>query len=179
MARVPRIPLVQRVLLTSRMYPSPLISLLLISLANAHSEPELIRVQHRVVHPSLPITPWAELGTVAIPPLRSISPLGSPAILIPSGTLLDDLVEFKESVDPTMEGAMYQVALDRPGVPDGVWPTSVMKTVSRANIPEPLTSSRKVRLVLPARIDLVASHYSFLPFRPSVCRRSLRVTSSP
>lgn len=122
------------------MYPSLSVTLLLISFANARNELESIRVQHRVVHPNLPITPWSELGTVALP-LHSISPLGSPATLVPSDTLLNDLVQFKESVDPTIEGAMYQVALDRPGVADGVWPTSVVKAVSRANILEPPTSS--------------------------------------
>lgn len=110
------------------------ITLLLISLVNAQSEPEPIRVQHRVVHPNLPITSWSELGTVALPPLHSISPLGSPATLIPSDTLLDDIAQFTESMDPTIEGAMYQVALERPGIADGVWPTSVVKAVSRANI---------------------------------------------
>ncbi|KAF8556990.1 hypothetical protein OG21DRAFT_428207 [Imleria badia] len=103
------------------MYPSLFITLLLVSFANAHSE---IRVQHRVVHPNLPMTPWSELGTVALPSLHSISPLGSPATLVSSDTLLDDLVQ---SVDPTVEGAMYQVALERPGVADDVWPTSVVK----------------------------------------------------
>ncbi|KAH0839906.1 hypothetical protein J3R83DRAFT_858 [Lanmaoa asiatica] len=109
------------------MYPSPFFTLFLISLASAQNEFEPIHVQHRVVHPNLPITPWSELGSIALPSLHSISPLGSSATLIPSNTLLDDLVQFQESVDPTIEGAMYQVALDRPGVADGVWPTSVVK----------------------------------------------------
>jgi hypothetical protein len=121
------------------MYPSLFITLLLVSFANAHSE---IRVQHRVVHPNLPMTPWSELGTVALPSLHSISPLGSPATLVSSDTLLDDLVQ---SVDPTVEGAMYQVALERPGVADDVWPTSVVKAVSRVDILRPLTSSCNVR----------------------------------
>lgn len=112
------------------MHLSPFITLLLVSIANAQNEPEPIRVQHRVVHPNLPITPWSELGTVALP---SISPFGSPATLIPSDTLLDDLVQFTASVDPTVEGAMYQVALERPGVTDGVWPTSLVNAVSRAD----------------------------------------------
>jgi len=109
------------------MHFSPFITLFLISFADALSEPGPIRVQHRVVHPNLPITPWSELGTVALPSLHSISPSGSPATLIPSDTLLDDLVQFTESVDPTVGGAMYQVALERPGVADDVWPTSVVK----------------------------------------------------
>ncbi|KAF8138449.1 hypothetical protein EV363DRAFT_1155534 [Boletus edulis] len=105
------------------MYFSPLIALLLVSFADAQG----IRVQHRVVHPNLPITPWSELGTVALPSLHSISPSGSHATLNPSDTLLDDLSKFTQSVDPTLEGAMYQVALERPGVTDDVWPTSVVK----------------------------------------------------
>lgn len=123
------------------MYPSLFITLFLISLTNAQNELEPIRVQHRVVHPNLPITPWSELGTVALPNLQFISPIGSPATLIPCDTLLNDLVQFRKSVDPSIEGAMYQVALDRPGVTDGVWPTSVVKAVSRANIVEYPTSS--------------------------------------
>lgn len=165
--------------LTSRMHFSPFITLLLVSFANAQNEPEPIRVQHRVVHPNLPITPWSELGTVALPSLHSISSSGSPATLIPSDTLLDDLVQFTESVDPTAEGAMYQVALERPGVTDDVWPTSVVKAVSRTDTLEPLTSSCKVRLVSPTKIDLCASHHPFLSCRPSVCCRSLRLSSSP
>lgn len=105
-------------------YALPFITLLLVALANAHSE---IRVQHRVVHPNLPIAPWSELGTVALPSSHSIDPLGSPATLVPSDTLLD------QSVDPTVEGAMYQVAVERPGITDDVWPTSVVKAVSRVN----------------------------------------------
>lgn len=121
------------------MYSSLFITLLLISFTNAQNELEPIRVQHRVVHPNLPITPWSELGTVALP--EYISSLGSSATLVPSDTLLNDLDQFRESVDPTLEGAMYQVALDRPGVTDGVWPTSVVKAVSHANIVEHPTSS--------------------------------------
>ena len=120
------------------MYYSPLVTLLLISLANAQSQPEPICVQHRVVHPNLPITPWSQLGTIALPSLHSISPLGSLATLVPSDTLLDDLVQFAESVDPAVEGAMYQVALER-GATDDVWPTSVVKAVSHnPRTPHPL-----------------------------------------
>lgn len=109
------------------------ITLLLVALVSAQSEPELVRVQHRVVHPNLPVEPWSLLGTVSLP-LDSISPLGSPATLIPSDTVLDDIAQFTELVDPTTEGVMYQVAIERPGVTDGVWPTSVVKAVSRAHI---------------------------------------------
>ncbi|KAI9574694.1 hypothetical protein HD554DRAFT_2049235 [Boletus coccyginus] len=109
------------------MYFSSFITFLLVSFANAQNEPEPIRVKHRVVHPNLPVTSWSELGTVALPSLHSISPLGSSATLIPSDTGFRDLVQFTESVDPIVEGAMYHVALERPGVTDDVWPTSVVK----------------------------------------------------
>lgn len=116
------------------MYFSLLVTPLLIALVDAQSKHDQIRVQHRVVHPNLPVTPWSELGTVALPSLQFLSPLGSPAALVPSDTLLDDVSRFMESVDPTIEGAMYQVALERPGSADDVWPTSVVKAVSRVSI---------------------------------------------
>ena len=154
------------------------ITLLLISFANAHGEPDPIHVQHRVVHPNLPITQWSELGTVALPSLHSISSFGSPATLIPSNTRLDDLVEFAESVDPTIEGAMYQVALERPGVTDDVWPTSVVKAVSRAGTQNP-PPAHVVWLVSPAWIELCTPHHPLLSFRPPLCHRPLRLSSSP
>jgi len=161
------------------MYFSSFITLLLVSLANAQNEPEPIRVKHRVVHPNLPVTSWSEFGTVALPSLHSVSPLGSSATLIPSDTRFHDLVQFTESADPVVEGAMYQVALERPGVTDDVWPTSVVKAVSHAVTLEPLTSSCKVRLVSPTWIYLCAHHHPFLSFRPSVCHRPFRLSSSP
>ncbi|KAG1833396.1 hypothetical protein EV424DRAFT_1532881 [Suillus variegatus] len=68
---------------------------------------------HRVVHPDLPVTPWAELGTVTVPSFKSISPTGSAASLSLAESLRDDLAEFSEAVDPNMQGAMYHVAIER------------------------------------------------------------------
>jgi hypothetical protein len=136
-------------------------SLLSISFAFAQSptlhEPELISIQHRVVHPNLPITPWSKLGTVAIPPLHSLSPLGTPAQLTPSDSLLDDLVEFAETIDPTMEGAMYQVTLERQGVSDGEWPVSVVKA---CHVPRSTSSSLNIHFStsgLPFALDYFVS----------------------
>ena len=111
------------------MYPSLFITLLYVVLVSAKA----IRVQHRVVGPKLPIPPWSTLGTVPLPPLHSISSLGSPATLTLSDTALDDIAQFAQSVEPTIEGVMYQVALERPGISDDVWPTSVVKAVSCTN----------------------------------------------
>ncbi|KIL00594.1 hypothetical protein PAXRUDRAFT_821492 [Paxillus rubicundulus Ve08.2h10] len=111
--------------------------------SSTQNESEPLRIQHRIVHPNLPITPWSELGTVALPPsgLYIISPLGAPATFIPSGSLLDDLVDFVEMIDPAMEGAMYQVALERPGTPDGLWPVSVVKA---CHVPGSTSSSLNI-----------------------------------
>jgi ER membrane protein complex subunit 10 len=114
------------------MHISAVVALLLVSVANA--EERILQVQHRIIHPNLPTTAWSELGTVVLPLTQNISPLGFRATLVPSDTLFDDLAEFTESVDPTREGAMYQVALELPGVADNVWPTSVAKAVSRVNL---------------------------------------------
>ncbi|KAF9226593.1 hypothetical protein BS17DRAFT_492648 [Gyrodon lividus] len=119
--------------------------------------PEQISIQHRVVRPNLLTTPWSELGTVALPPSHSISPLGTPATFIPSASLLDDLVEFAQTVDPTMEGAMYQVALQRLGVPDGVWPVSVVKA---CHVPGSTLSSLNIHFSasgLPFALDYFVS----------------------
>ncbi|KAF9247333.1 hypothetical protein BU15DRAFT_38950 [Melanogaster broomeanus] len=136
-------------------------SLLFISPTYAQSptqdEPELISIQHRVVHPNLPITPWSELGTVAIPPLQSLSPLGTPVKFTPSDSLLDDLVEFAETIDPTLEGALYQVTLERPGVSDGVWPVSVVKA---CHVPRSTSSSLNIHFSasgLPFALDYFVS----------------------
>ncbi|KIJ20282.1 hypothetical protein PAXINDRAFT_166380 [Paxillus involutus ATCC 200175] len=127
--------------------------------SSTQDESEPLRIQHRVVHPDLPITPWSELGTVALPPsgLHLISPVGTPAMLIPSDSLLDDLVEFAEKIDPTMEGAMYQVALERPGAPDGVWPVSVVKA---CHVPGSTSSSLNIHFSasgLPFALDYFVS----------------------
>ncbi|KAG1815540.1 uncharacterized protein BJ212DRAFT_1357191 [Suillus subaureus] len=73
-----------------------------------------LRLMHRVVHPDLPVTPWAELGTVSIPSFKSISPIGSHASLSLAESLRDDLAEFAEAVNPNMQGAMYHVAIELP-----------------------------------------------------------------
>lgn len=82
---------------------------------------------HRVVHPDLPVTPWAELGTVTVPSFKSISPTGSAASLSLAESLRDDLAEFSEAVDPNMQGAMYHVAIERL---ESEGPISSIKAVS-------------------------------------------------
>jgi hypothetical protein len=150
--------------------------------SSTQDESEPLRIQHRVVHPDLPITPWSELGTVALPPsgLHLISPVGTPAMLIPSDSLLDDLVEFAEKIDPTMEGAMYQVALERPGAPDGVWPVSVVKAVCSPSI-QCLLGYRTQLGIQPVsctRIDIIESQHPFLRLWPSIRSRLLRFAST-
>ncbi|KIJ70088.1 hypothetical protein HYDPIDRAFT_164245 [Hydnomerulius pinastri MD-312] len=137
------------------------LSLLFSTSTNAQSstqdEPELLHIHHRVVHPNLPITPWSELGSVALPTLHSISPFGTPTKLVPSDSLLDDLVEFAETIDPSLEGAMYQVALERPGVSDAVWPVSVVKACL---VPSSTSSSLNVHFSasgVPYAIDYFVS----------------------
>ncbi|KAG1755563.1 hypothetical protein EDB19DRAFT_1661971 [Suillus lakei] len=76
------------------------LSLFSLATSQAH-EPNELRLMHRVVHPDLPVTPWAELGTVSIPSFKSISPTGSYASL----SLADK---------PDMQSAMYHVAIERP-----------------------------------------------------------------
>jgi hypothetical protein len=83
---------------------------------------------HRVVHPDLPVTPWAELGTVSIPSFKSISPTGSHASLSLAESLRDDLAEFTEAVNPNLQGAMYHVAIEHPELEGSV---SSIKAVSQ------------------------------------------------
>ncbi|KAG1840071.1 hypothetical protein DFJ58DRAFT_811146 [Suillus subalutaceus] len=88
-----------------------LFSQLVTSQTNESTE---LRLMHRVVHPDLPVTPWAELGTVSIPSFKSISPTGSHAPLSLAESLQDDLAEFADAVNPNMQGAMYHVAIELP-----------------------------------------------------------------
>ncbi|KAH7887630.1 hypothetical protein F5I97DRAFT_862320 [Phlebopus sp. FC_14] len=93
-----------------------------------HGEQQELHIYHRVVHPNLPVTPWSELGFVVLPPQHSMSPLGTPAELVTSDAVQDDLSEFSLAVDPAIEDAMYQVSLERADVPDALWPVSTVKT---------------------------------------------------
>ncbi|KAG1759811.1 hypothetical protein EDD22DRAFT_904273 [Suillus occidentalis] len=77
-------------------------------------EPTELRLIHRVVHPDLPVIPWVELGTVSIPSFKSISPTGSHASLSLAESLHDDLAEFKDAVNPNLQGAMYHVSIELP-----------------------------------------------------------------
>ncbi|KAG1892319.1 hypothetical protein F4604DRAFT_1698847 [Suillus subluteus] len=88
-----------------------LFSQLVTSQTNESTE---LRLMHRVVHPDLPVTPWAELGTVSIPSFKFISPTGSHAPLSLAESLQDDLAEFADAVNPNMQGAMYHVAIELP-----------------------------------------------------------------
>ncbi|KAH7930743.1 hypothetical protein BV22DRAFT_1054533 [Leucogyrophana mollusca] len=80
---------------------------------------QAVRILHRVVHPNLPPPDFAELGSINPPT----------AELIPSSSLLDDLALFTDAVSPHLDGAMYQVALERPGdVDESMWSISTVKT---------------------------------------------------
>ncbi|KAI6134970.1 hypothetical protein EV401DRAFT_2249971 [Pisolithus croceorrhizus] len=98
-----------------------------VSRAYAQDVPTQLYIRHRVVHPNLPVTPWSNLGSISIPHLSSISPSGTPVTFTPAETLLDDLSEFAESVDPALEESLYQVAVEKPKLSEGMWPASVMK----------------------------------------------------
>lgn len=91
------------------------------------NEPTELRLMHRVVHPDLPVTPWADLGTVSIPSFKSISPTGSDASLSLAESLRDDLAEFREAVNPNLQGAMYHVAIE---LPESQGSVSSIKAVS-------------------------------------------------
>ncbi|KAG2042298.1 hypothetical protein BDR03DRAFT_978956 [Suillus americanus] len=101
-----------------------LFSQLVTSQSNEFTE---LRLMHRVVHPDLPVTPWAELGTVSIPSFKSISPTGLDASLSLAESLQDDLAEFAEAVNPDMQGAMYHVAIE---LPESEGSVSSIKAVS-------------------------------------------------
>lgn len=81
--------------------------------SQTHESTEL-HLLHRVVHPDLPVVAWAELGNVSIPSFKSIAPTGSHASLSLAESLQDDLAEFAKAVRPSMQGAMYQVGIQRP-----------------------------------------------------------------
>ncbi|KAG2154918.1 uncharacterized protein EDB93DRAFT_1335794 [Suillus bovinus] len=81
--------------------------------SQTHETTEL-RLMHRVVHPDLPVIPWAELGTVSIPSFKSISTHWLTCSLSLAESLKDDLAEFSKAVNPNMQGAMYHIAIERP-----------------------------------------------------------------
>lgn len=97
------------------------------SQAYAQDAPTQLYIHHRMVHPNLPVTYWSNFGSISIPHPSSISPSGTPVTFTPSETLLDDLSKFAESVDPALEESLYQVAVGRPELSEGIWPMSVMK----------------------------------------------------
>ena len=114
----------------------PLLSFFLLALSipasQAHESSELqLHLMHRVVHPNLPVTPWSELGTVAIPSFTSIQPTGFHTTLSLEESLQEDFTGFAEAVNPNMEGAMYHVAIEYPPSQDALWPVSSMKAVGR------------------------------------------------
>ncbi|KAG6336687.1 hypothetical protein ID866_2394 [Astraeus odoratus] len=90
----------------------------------ARDEPAEFYLHHRVIHPNLPATAWSEFGTVVA---SHLSPAGVPATFIPSESLIDDLSGFTENVDLSLGESLYQVAVERPGMVDTLWPVSIMK----------------------------------------------------
>ncbi|KAG1752658.1 uncharacterized protein EDB91DRAFT_1103714 [Suillus paluster] len=100
------------------------------SKANAPTE---LRLMHRVVHPNLPVTPWAELGTITLPPFESIQPIGSHVSFSLGESLHDDLAEFAEAVNPNMQGAMYHVTIDSDG-PVSSTKACLLPSATSANI---------------------------------------------
>ncbi|KAG2156186.1 hypothetical protein DEU56DRAFT_765943 [Suillus clintonianus] len=112
-----------------------LLSLFSLATSQVH-EPTELRLMHRVVHPDLPVTPWAELGIVTVPSFESISPTGSHASISLAESLRDDLAEFAEAVNPNMQGAMYHVAIELPELEGSVSSTKacLLPSSTDANI---------------------------------------------
>lgn len=98
-----------------------------VSRTYAQDVPTQFYIHHRVVHPNLPVTPWSNFGSISIPHPSSISPPGTPVTFTLAETLLDDLSEFAERVNPALEESLYQVAVEKPKSSEGMWPASVMK----------------------------------------------------
>ncbi|KAG0709767.1 hypothetical protein DFH29DRAFT_885716 [Suillus ampliporus] len=130
------------------------LSLFSLPTSQAHESTEF-RLMHRVVHPNLPVTPWTELGTVAVPPFKSIQPTGSYVSLSLGESLLEDLAEFAEVVNPNMQDAMYHVTIERS---ESVGPVSSTKACLL-----PLSTSANIVIHLSATGEPFAIDYAVSP----------------
>ncbi|CDO76260.1 hypothetical protein BN946_scf184470.g18 [Trametes cinnabarina] len=81
-----------------------------LALGRAASE---LRIAHRILHPSLPATPFLDRATV----LLSGSGPTADARLVPSQTFADDLLDYTRTAQG-LNDALYQVALEHPGDSD-------------------------------------------------------------
>jgi hypothetical protein len=101
-----------------------------------------LRVHHRVYHPNHPQAPFAQRGTILF------SSGSASATFEPSESLIGDLAAFADVVR-TVDGTLYQIALEREGdLGDGHWDISSVKVchlpkISSESIILHVTSSGK------------------------------------
>jgi hypothetical protein len=121
-----------------------------------------VHVHHRVFHPNDPQIPFSERGTIYF------SSDSTSVTLTASDNLRNDLTTFAENTK-TLDGALYQVALEREGdAGDGHWDISSVKLASLPPYLAPNTYS-PVLAVSYANNNLRVSHYTY-----DECRKATR-----
>ena len=129
-----------------------------------------LRVHHRIVHPSLPASPYVERATLHI----SGSGPSAAARLVPSEAYADDLRQLASSAEG-LKDALYQVALERPGDADEAqWATSSVLAVSLPCLRP--ASSRRARAAM--RVPPCACRPRAVPSAPSPAPQPLRTHAS-
>lgn len=148
-------------------------ALLPVVLADPNAAVDPPRLYHRLFDPAASGAPWAERGTLALPGPGS-APSAS-AHLVPADTLEADLAHFAQTLrSPDAAGALYQLALARPGAADPAhWHVSAVKA---CHLPQ--STSEDIRVHLAADGTPYALDYFVAPVpRDGACPKRRRKDS--